>query len=104
MLLLRFHFAEFSYVQARAKEFVSGGDVFRAACIADFLAMAATLGALAQERFHLDVVFDKQLYHPHDPAFPLRLLPRYASATKADFPRFCSTLPARWADAQSPSL
>jgi len=52
--------------------------------------------ALGQDRFHMDGAFDKLLHRLHDPEFPLRLLPPYASATEADFLRFRETLPPRW--------
>jgi hypothetical protein len=82
---------------ARARAFVAGDDARRAADVADFSAMGATLKELAANRFHIDGAFDKMLFRVSDPAFPLRLLPPYAGATEADFARFVAALPAGWA-------
>ncbi len=112
---LRFYFTEFGYVHARqlgkacgllislatanypqAHQFIHADDTHRAECVADFRAMVGTMLALGQDRFHMDGAFDKLLHRLHDPEFPLRLLPPYASATEADFLRFRETLPPRW--------
>jgi dihydrodipicolinate synthase/N-acetylneuraminate lyase len=86
---------------ARAKAFVAGDDAQRAADVADFSAMGATLKELSADRFHMDGAYDKMLFRVSDPTFPLRLLPPYASATEADFARFLSALPAGWRPASA---
>jgi dihydrodipicolinate synthase/N-acetylneuraminate lyase len=112
---LRFYFTEFGYAHARklgadcgllislasvnytrAKMFVAGDDALRDACVADFRAIVATLVALGKDRFHIDGAFDKMLFRLSDPAFPLQLLPPYASSTVADFEKFRAALPASW--------
>ena len=112
---LRFYFTEFGYTHARrlgakcgllislatakyarAHEFVQGDDAHRDNCVSDFRAMIGTLGTLAKDRFHIDGAFDKLLFRLSDPAFPLRLLPPYASANEADFTRFRDSLPPLW--------
>lgn len=113
---LRFFFTEFGYAiarrthdvgflislasvnYARAKAFVAGDDARRTADVADFTAMGATLKELsAAGGFHIDGAFDKMLFRCADPAFPLRLLPPYATASEDDFKRFRAALPAGWA-------
>jgi dihydrodipicolinate synthase/N-acetylneuraminate lyase len=112
---LCFYFTEFGYAHARqlgqacgllislatanysqAQQFVHGDSAHRAECVADFRAMVGTLLALGRDRFHMDGAFDKLLHRLHDPEFPLRLLPPYASASEADFVRFRESLPPRW--------
>lgn len=80
----------------RAKAFVAGDDAQRAADVADFSVMGATLKELSADRFHIDGAYDKMLFRVTDPTFPLRLLPPYASATEEDFRRFLAALPAGW--------
>lgn len=112
---LRFFFTEFGYAiarrthdvgllislasvnPARAKAFVAGDDARRTADVPDLRAMVATLRELSAGRFHIDGAFDKMLFRVSDPAFPLRLLPPYATATEEDFNRFLAALPAGWA-------
>lgn len=111
---LRFFFTEFGYAiarrthdvgflislasvnYARAQAFVAGDDARRTADVADLRAMVATLRELSNGRFHIDGAFDKMLFRVSDPAFPLRLLPPYATATEEDFARFHAALPAGW--------
>lgn len=81
---------------ARAKAFVAGDDALRAADVADFAAMGATLKELCTGRYHIDGAFDKMLFRVSDPTFPLRLLPPYASATEEDFAKMMAAMPARW--------
>ena len=81
---------------ARAKAFVAGDDARRAADVADFAAMGATLKELSAGRYHIDGAFDKMLFRVSDPQFPLRLLPPYAGATEEDFARFRAALPHGW--------
>jgi dihydrodipicolinate synthase/N-acetylneuraminate lyase len=112
---LRFYFTEFGYAiarrqtadvgllisvatanYARAHEFVEGNDAVRASAVAELRLIGASLREISTGRFHIDGAFDKMLYRLTDPAFPLRLLPPYATATDADFERFRDSLPARW--------
>ena len=111
---LRFFFTELGYAIARrthdvgllislasvnpvrAKAFVAGDDARRAADVADFAAMGATLKELSANRYHIDGAFDKMLFRISDPQFPLRLLPPYAGATEEDFARFYASLPPGW--------
>ena len=82
---------------ARAKAFVAGDDVRRAADVADFATMGAKLKELSAGRYHIDGAFDKMLFRVSDPTFPLRLLPPYASATEEDFTKFLAAIPPGWA-------
>lgn len=111
---LRFFFTEFGYAiarrthdvgflislasvnYARARAFVAGDDARRTADVADLRAMVATLREISNGRFHIDGAFDKMLFRVSDPAFPLRLLPPYATATEEEFNRFRAALPAGW--------
>ena len=111
---LRCYFTEFAYAVARrigpcgllaslstvhperAHEFVATGDERRAELMGELETVAGTLAGLGRHRFHIDGAFDKLLYRTHDPVFPLRLLPPYASATEADFAQFSSALPPSW--------
>ena len=81
---------------ARAKAFVAGDDARRAADVAEFAVMGATLKELSANRYHIDGAFDKMLFRVSDPEFPLRLLPPYASATEEDFAKFLAALPPGW--------
>lgn len=81
---------------ARAKAFVAGDDARRAADVADFAAMGATLKELSAGKYHIDGAYDKMLFRVSDPSFPLRLLPPYAGASEEDFARFLAALPAGW--------
>lgn len=81
----------------RAKEFVAGDDARRTADVTDFAAMGATLKELSTGRYHIDGAFDKMLFRVSDAAFPLRLLPPYASATEEDFAKFHAAIPPGWA-------
>ncbi len=80
----------------RAKEFVAGNDARRTADLVDFAAMVAKLKKIFDGKCHMDGAYDKLLYRVSDPAFPLRLLPPYASATEDDFAQFLAALPTRW--------
>ncbi len=112
---LRFYFTEFGYAiarrktadigllvslasanYARAREFVGDDDAAREAALPELHAIRTTLGEIARGRFHIDGAYDKLLYRLSDPAFPLRLLPPYVSASDADFDRFRASLPAGW--------
>lgn len=112
---LRFYFTEFGYAlarrktrdigllislatanHARAHEFVNGDDAGRDTAVAELRLMGASLREISAGRFHIDGAFDKMLYRLTDPAFPLRLLPPYATASETDFARFRDSLPARW--------
>lgn len=111
---LRFYFTEIGYViarrthdvsllislasvnHARARAFVSGDAVQREAALPDFEAMIALVRELATRGYHMDGAFDKMLYRMHDPAFPLRLLPPYATASVEDWLYFRDSLPAGW--------
>ena len=86
---------------ARAHEFVHGDDAGRTAAVAELRAMGASLREISTGRFHIDGAFDKMLYRLTAPAFPLRLLPPYVSASDAEFDRFRSALPARWQQSQT---
>jgi dihydrodipicolinate synthase/N-acetylneuraminate lyase len=119
---LRFYFTEFGYAIARrthevgllaslstahydrAKLFVAGDDAARSLDLADFRAMIAAIRELATGRMHMDGAFDKMLIRLSDPAFPLHLLPPYASATEPEFARFRAALPARWRMDDHPGL
>lgn len=110
---LRFYITEFGYAIARkthdlgllislatinperAKRFVAGTDAQRASDLEEFKAVVAALKA-AGDTFHIDGAYDKMLYRLTDPAFPLRLLPPYASATDAGFEVFKAAVPAGW--------
>jgi dihydrodipicolinate synthase/N-acetylneuraminate lyase len=114
---LRFFFTEMGYAIARrthetgllislasvnprrAKQFVAGPGAQRDADVLDFKAMGAALQAISANRFHIDGAYDKMLFRVSDPAFPLRLLPPYASATEEDFARFKAAIPAGWREA-----
>jgi len=113
---LKFYFTEFGYAIARrqtdaigllvsiatahygrARDFGGGDDAARETAIPELRAIVAGLKeAAAAGRFHIDGAFDKMLYRLSDPAFPLRLLPPYTTATEAEFTRFRDSLPARW--------
>lgn len=111
---IRFFFTEFGYAiarrthevgllislssvnHARAHAFVAGPDERRTADVVDLRAMVGTLIELAKGRFHIDGAYDKMLFRTADPAFPLRLLPPYASSTDEDFARFHASLPPGW--------
>ncbi|MDB6127132.1 MAG: Dihydrodipicolinate synthase/N-acetylneuraminate lyase, partial [Verrucomicrobia bacterium] len=62
----------------------------------DLEKMIVTLKEIAANRFHIDGAFDKMLFRVADPAFPLRVLPPYSSATEQEFARFVAGLPAGW--------
>lgn len=116
---LRFYFTEIGYTIARrthdvgllislattnyerAKEFVAGDAAQREAALPDFEAIIKVVRELARRGYHMDGVFDKMLYRLTDPAFPLRLLPPYATAPEADWAYFRDSLPARWKPAQT---
>ncbi len=86
---------------ARAKEYVAGDAARRAADVVDFQAMIGLVRELATRGYHMDGAFDKMLFRMTDPAFPLRLLPPYVSATEADWAHMRDALPARWKPAKS---
>ncbi len=79
----------------RAKQFVAGTDAQRAADLEELKQVVAGLKA-AGDKFHIDGAYDKMLYRLTDPAFPLRLLPPYASATEDDFAKFRAAIPPGW--------
>ena len=79
----------------RAKRFVAGTDAQRAVDLEELKQVVAGLKA-AGDKFHIDGAFDKMLYRLTDPAFPLRLLPPYASATEDDFAKFRAAIPPGW--------
>ena len=79
----------------RAKRFVAGTDAQRAADLEELKQVVAGLKA-AGDKFHIDGAYDKMLYRLTDPAFPLRLLPPYASATEDDFAKFRAAIPPGW--------
>ena len=81
---------------ARAHEFVKGSHELRAEYGADLKIMLNKLIDLSKDKFHMDGAFDKMLARVNSPAFPLRLLPPYESASVADFEQFMAILPARW--------
>lgn len=111
---LRFYFTEMGYAIARrthdvgllvsiasvnnhrAREFVAGDDARRAADVADFERMIASLKEIADGRYHIDGAFDKMFARFSDPEFPLDLLPPYVGASVEDFIRFRTQLPAGW--------
>lgn len=111
---LRFFFTEIGYIiarrthdvgllislasvnHARAREFVAGDAAQREAALPDFEAMIGLVRELAARGYHMDGAFDKMLYRMHDPEFPLRLLPPYATASEADWLYFRDSLPPRW--------
>lgn len=111
---LRFFFTEFGHAIARrthdvgllaslatvnyrrAKAFVAGDDARRAADTVELRAILSSLLGLGAGRFHMDGAYDKMLFRVTDPAFPLRLLPPYATATEDDFARFLGALPPGW--------
>ncbi len=111
---LRFYFTEMGYAIARrthdvgllisiasvnhrrAREFVSGDDARRAADVADFEKMIASLKEIAGGRYHIDGAFDKMFVRFADPDFPLALVPPYAGPTEEDFELFRSRLPVGW--------
>ena len=79
----------------RAKRFVAGTDTQREADLVELKAVVAGLKS-AGDKFHIDGAFDKMLYRLTDPAFPLRLLPPYESATEDDFAKFLAAIPPGW--------
>lgn len=111
---LRFYFTEFGHEiarrthdvglllalssvnHARARAFVAGDAAHRAAEIVVLRRLHRGLTELSASRYHIDGAFDKMLYRMHDPAFPLRLLPPYASPSKADFERFRDLATTLW--------
>ncbi len=57
--------------------------------------MLADLLALVSPSAHMDGAYDKLFCRLHDPEFPLRLLPPYASVSDATFERYAAELQAR---------
>lgn len=57
--------------------------------------IAADLRLAGMEGAHIDGAFDKMFCRLHDPEFPLRLLPPYASVSEELFQRYAAQLRAR---------
>ncbi|GDY20085.1 hypothetical protein LBMAG56_14300 [Verrucomicrobiota bacterium] len=57
--------------------------------------MLADLLAVVGTSAHMDGAYDKLFCRLHDPEFPLRLLPPYASVSDATFERYAAELQAR---------
>jgi dihydrodipicolinate synthase/N-acetylneuraminate lyase len=65
----------------------------------EFDAMVEGLKAVVGDEAHMDGAYDKMFCRVHDPEFPLRLLPPYASVSEKTFDRFVAHLRAhhpRW--------
>jgi dihydrodipicolinate synthase/N-acetylneuraminate lyase len=77
---------------ARAREFFDAGqkqDEARLATIAqDFPGLIAAFKEAVGDTAHIDGAYDKLFCRLHDPAFPLRLLPPYASVSDERFDRY----------------
>lgn len=93
-----------------------GQRFFRAGYERDFAVLDAMAGELDQiitdyraivaDSFHMDGAYDKMFCRVHDPEFPLRLLPPYASVCEESFQRFVDHLRAahpRWLSESSSS-
>ncbi len=61
----------------------------------DLAGVVPALKAAAGDAVHMDGAFDKMFCRIHDPEFPLRLLPPYASISDASFQQYTDTLRAR---------
>ncbi len=104
---LRFFFTEFGYEIARkssnevgllislasinydrARAYVQGDPAQREKDAHELQTVVNELQAIAKDGdLHMDGAFDKMLFRFNDPDFPLRLLPPYQGASKADFER-----------------
>jgi dihydrodipicolinate synthase/N-acetylneuraminate lyase len=62
----------------------------------ELCAVTRDLIEMASETAHIDGAFDKLLWRLHDPRFPLRLLPPYASTSEACYERFAAHLRQRY--------
>jgi hypothetical protein len=80
----------------RSREFhAARGEKLRALC-AELIEIRAGMKAIVGDAAHMDGAFDKLYVKLHSPAFPLRLLPPYASTTDPMFARFRDGIPTAW--------
>lgn len=85
--------------------FVRAQEFFQAGCEADaatlqafageFPALIATLKEAVGDTAHMDGAFDKMFCRIHDPEFPLRLLPPYASLSEERFALYLQNMKQR---------
>ncbi len=64
--------------------------------IEELRAIHGRLMAIVGHEAHMDGAYDKLFVKVHEPDFPLRLLPPYASTSDATFRSFRDSLPAAW--------
>lgn len=85
---------------ARAREFFEAGrsgDVDKINEIArDFPGLIEVLKTAMGDSAHMDAAYDKLFCRLHDPEFPLRTLPPYASSDDAIFERYLSAMKSKF--------
>ncbi len=81
---------------ARAKAFFDAGqkqDIATLSAISqDFPGLITAFKEAVGDTAHIDGAFDKLFCRIHDPAFPLRLLPAYASVTEERFNHYVTSM------------
>lgn len=81
---------------ARGREFTDARGEKLAAMARELDLVLTALSAAAGDSVHMDGVYDKLLWKLHDPSFPLRLLPPYASCDDGALERLRARLPPAW--------